>query len=67
MKYYACFNATVLEGRVNRCQGTGLERETPQEADADGKADGRPYVVTDQAGAVVELHAPEPVSGKKKK
>jgi len=57
MKYAPYYRAEVSEGYVRRCENTGTLVESAAQADAQGKADGRPYVVADEAGLVVEIPA----------
>lgn len=66
MKYAPHFRAEAQDGLVRRCEGTGDFFDTPEAADEAGKADGRPYVVANEVGAV-HVEAPADVEPKSKR
>lgn len=52
MKYAPHYRPEVVGGKVVRCEGTGQFVEKVEDANAAGEADGRPFVVADETGAV---------------
>lgn len=52
MKYAPHYRPVVAEHRVTSCEQTGTFTENPNDAEAAGKADGRPYVIADESGHI---------------